>query len=284
MEEKLPFAGDIVRTTSVRRLNKLYFAYTDLSPEVQQAYKELILYCGGVEDLLQKSEEFLFYPECHNIMDVARYRLEHNIEFSALSEKGKKYFNLEAYAHELEEKGRYALCNKGISREKLAKIARREEIGRLLDSTICNNKRWITRKSFQLFLNAQNVYYILDDGDEQEKDTGCAWFTLPCNIEALKQSIGLPPDSDRYLISDYDFPFEILQDTDLDLLNNICLAISESEIPPEDIPAIQREWFSNLQELEAGLCNITYHRNCSDMEETSEHFLCVHGRFYEYNE
>ena len=53
--------------------------------------------------------------------------------------------------------------------------------------------------------------------DEQEKDTGCAWFTLPCNIEALKQSIGLPPDSDRYLISDYDFPFEILQDTDLDL-------------------------------------------------------------------
>lgn len=56
--------------------------------------------------------------------------------------------------------------------------------------------------------------------DEQEKDTGCAWFTLPCNIETLKQSIGLPPDSDRYLISDYDFPFEILQDTDLDLLNN----------------------------------------------------------------
>ena len=57
---KLPFAGDIVRTTSVRRLNKLYFAYTDLSPEVQQAYKELIPYCGGVEDLLQKSEEFCF--------------------------------------------------------------------------------------------------------------------------------------------------------------------------------------------------------------------------------
>ena len=56
MEEKLPFAGDIVRITSVRRLNKLYFAYMNLSPEVQQAYKELIFYCGGVEDLLQKSE------------------------------------------------------------------------------------------------------------------------------------------------------------------------------------------------------------------------------------
>ena len=67
MEEKLPFAGDIVRTTSVRRLNKLYFAYMDLSPEVQQAYKELILYCGGVEDLLQKSEisqyELVFHKD-----------------------------------------------------------------------------------------------------------------------------------------------------------------------------------------------------------------------------
>ena len=67
MEEKLPFAGDIVRTTSVRRLNKLYFAYMNLSPEVQQAYKELFLYCGGVEDLLQKSEisqyELVFHKD-----------------------------------------------------------------------------------------------------------------------------------------------------------------------------------------------------------------------------
>lgn len=65
MEEKLPFAGDIVRTTSVRRLNRLYFAYMNLSPEVQQAYKELILYCGGVEDLLQKSEISQYEPVLH---------------------------------------------------------------------------------------------------------------------------------------------------------------------------------------------------------------------------
>ena len=42
------------------------------------------------------------------------YRLEHNIEFSALSEKGKKYFNLEAYAQELEETERYAVSENGI--------------------------------------------------------------------------------------------------------------------------------------------------------------------------
>ena len=57
----------------------------------------------------------------------------------------------------------------GISQEKLAKIVRSEEIGRLLDSTICNNKRWITRKSFQLFFNAQNVYHIIDDEVKQKE-------------------------------------------------------------------------------------------------------------------
>ena len=77
-----------------------------VSDHPEAPYDTLDVYKRQVEDLLQKSEEFLFYPECHNIMDVARYRLEHKIEFSALSEKGKKYFNLEAYAHELEEKGR----------------------------------------------------------------------------------------------------------------------------------------------------------------------------------
>ena len=67
MEEKLHFAVYIVITNSLMLLNKLYFAYMNLSPEVQQAYKELILYCGGVEDLLQKSEisqyELVFHKD-----------------------------------------------------------------------------------------------------------------------------------------------------------------------------------------------------------------------------
>ena len=88
--------------------------WTDLCKNIISVSYTHLPYCGGVENLLQKSEEFRFYPECHSIMDVARYRLGHNIEFSALSEKGKKYFNLEAYAHELEEKGRYAVCNRCV--------------------------------------------------------------------------------------------------------------------------------------------------------------------------
>ena len=38
---------------------------------------------------------------------------EHNIEFSALR-KREKYFNLEAYAQELEETGRYVVSENGM--------------------------------------------------------------------------------------------------------------------------------------------------------------------------
>lgn len=58
----------------------------------------------------------------------------------------------------------------GISREKLAKVARMDEIGKVLESTICNNKRWITRKSFQLFLNTQDTYQIARNEDETDEE------------------------------------------------------------------------------------------------------------------
>ena len=38
IDMKLPFAGDIVRATSVRRLNKLYFAYMELPPLTPTRY------------------------------------------------------------------------------------------------------------------------------------------------------------------------------------------------------------------------------------------------------
>ena len=58
--------------------------------------------------------------------------------------------------------------------------------------------------------------------DEQEKDTGCAWFTLPCNIEALKHPLAYRRTVTVILSVIMYFSFRILQDTDLDLLNN-CL-------------------------------------------------------------
>lgn len=89
--------------------------------------------------------------------DQSAYRKVNHIHTP--EELGEEYICLQDAADILE-----------ISREKLAKIARTEEIGKLLDTTICNNKRWITRKSFELFLNAQNTYRIVSNEDKSGKE------------------------------------------------------------------------------------------------------------------
>ena len=74
IDMKLPFAGDIVRTTSVRRLNKLYFAYTDLSPEVQQAYKELIPDRAVLRIYCRSRKNFCFIQNATTSWTRVRYR------------------------------------------------------------------------------------------------------------------------------------------------------------------------------------------------------------------
>ena len=44
--------------------------------------------------------------------------------------------------------------------QEMLKLIRTSEYRKLFDVRIFNNKKWISRKSFQLFLNAQNEYRI----------------------------------------------------------------------------------------------------------------------------
>ena len=63
IDMKLPFTGDIVRTTSVRRLNKLYFAYTDLSPELlvmRNDRKSYSFSCEGAGVLRHRFQSVLY--------------------------------------------------------------------------------------------------------------------------------------------------------------------------------------------------------------------------------
>ena len=44
--------------------------------------------------------------------------------------------------------------------QEMLKLIRTSEYRKLFDVRIFNNKKWISRKSFKLFLNAQNEYRI----------------------------------------------------------------------------------------------------------------------------
>ena len=82
--------------------------------------------------------------------------------------------------------------------------------------------------------------------DRQEQDTGSAWFTLPCDIEEMKETIGLSADSERYLISDFSLPFEIAENVDLSTINEVCMSIAGNDFPYEDIRFLQKAWFPTL--------------------------------------
>ena len=153
--------------------------------------------------------------------------------------------------------------------------------------------------------------------DRQEQDTGSAWFTLPCDIEEMKETIGLPANSEHYLISDFSLPFEITENVDLSTINEVCMSIAGNDFPYEDIRFLQKAWFRTLLELRNGLDEITRYEKCSTMEEVSTYlinecaelgevspqlypyinykgyadtletlgtFLCVNGSVYEYHQ
>lgn len=57
-----------------------------------------------------------------------------------------------------------------IQEEAMLKLIRTGEYKRLFEVRVFDNKRWISRKSFRLFLNAQNEYRISDNDENTSSD------------------------------------------------------------------------------------------------------------------
>ena len=57
-----------------------------------------------------------------------------------------------------------------VMESEMLKLIRTSKYRNLFDIRIFNNKKWISRKSFQLFLNAQNEYHINKEANETVAD------------------------------------------------------------------------------------------------------------------
>ena len=55
----------------------------------------------------------------------------------------------------------------GITKEKLSVITRASRFKDIFEIRVFENKKWISRKSFQQFLNAQNVYQVEKEPEEE---------------------------------------------------------------------------------------------------------------------
>ena len=56
----------------------------------------------------------------------------------------------------------------GITREKLSVITRASRFKDIFETRVFENKKWISKKSFQQFLNAQNVYQVEKEPEEEQ--------------------------------------------------------------------------------------------------------------------
>jgi predicted DNA-binding transcriptional regulator AlpA len=58
----------------------------------------------------------------------------------------------------------------GITKEKLSVITRASRYKSVFEIRVFENKKWISKKSFQYFLNAQNVYQVPSNGEEKNSE------------------------------------------------------------------------------------------------------------------
>ena len=55
----------------------------------------------------------------------------------------------------------------GITKEKLSVITRASRYKDIFEIRVYDNKKWISKKSFQQFLNAQNVYQVIKEPEKE---------------------------------------------------------------------------------------------------------------------
>ncbi|HDF2667933.1 antirestriction protein [Clostridioides difficile] len=115
IEKALPFADEVHEHTSVYQLNELDYMYRQLSSDMQEEYTMLHTVYENLEALYICRNVITLYPDCKNMIDVARQKLMNDPTFKHLSEDCQAYyFDFEAYASHLQEHGKFLVTEHGI--------------------------------------------------------------------------------------------------------------------------------------------------------------------------
>ena len=76
--------------------------------------------------------------------------------------------------------------------------------------------------------------YIANLGKYNEGQMVGRWYTVPVNIEQVKEELGLNGDYEEYAIHDYELPFDIGEYESIERINNIYHQLEDAD---EDILA-----------------------------------------------
>lgn len=119
--------------------------------------------------------------------------------------------------------------------------------------------------------------YIANLGKYNEGILQGDWFTLPVDIEEMKEKIGINEQYEEWAIHDYEAPFHIMEYSNLERLNEIAEEMAElSENEVEAVCAlmdnmIANNWEEAFEMVEDG--RVIFYHDCQNMADVAEQFM-----------
>lgn len=125
--------------------------------------------------------------------------------------------------------------------------------------------------------------YIANLGKYNEGELVGAWFSVPVDIEEVKERIELDAEYEEYAIHDYELPFDVGEFTPIWDINATCEMIRQLEGSPvfDELREIQRTWFNSMEELLDNVDEITCYSDCDSMEDVARYYVEETGQLGE---
>lgn len=117
--------------------------------------------------------------------------------------------------------------------------------------------------------------YIANLGKYNEGELVGEWFTLPVDMEEVKEKIGLHGEYEEYAIHDYELPFDVDEYTPISKINDLCESLQEIEGTPvfENLREIENTWFGSTEEVIEHVDDIIYHSGFDSMADLAQYYI-----------
>lgn len=109
---QLPF--DIDEYTPIQEVNRLCEMVLELEPEVQSELRAFLFHFDSVEEIHEKQDDIIHYPDCESMSDVAHYLIEETGALGEIPAQLQHYIDYEAYGRDLEIEGNFIVTGRGI--------------------------------------------------------------------------------------------------------------------------------------------------------------------------
>lgn len=125
--------------------------------------------------------------------------------------------------------------------------------------------------------------YIVNLGKYTEGRTVGEWFTVPVNMEEVKEKLGLNDEYEEYAIHDYELPFGIGEYESIERINSLyCQLENADEDVLLDLKDLLRV-FDSVEELIENLDNLIFYKGVDTLGDLAVE-LVEEGHFGEVPE